>query len=106
MPKRSSSSIRKQLVAVRRSLRGLDRSLSRLAAALNGFGGAPSSVARARRQLSSRARAALKLQGRYMGYMRQLKPKQKAAVRAVKEKKGVEAAIKNAQILAGKGKAG
>jgi cold shock CspA family protein len=35
-----------------------------------------------------------------MGYMRQLKPGQKAEVRAIKEKKGVEAAIKRAQRLA------
>ena len=40
-----------------------------------------------------------------MGFMRQLKPRQKAEVRAVKEKKGVEAAIMKAQMLAGKRKA-
>jgi len=37
-----------------------------------------------------------------MGYMRQLKPKQKAEVRAVKEKQGIDAAIRQAQMLAGK----
>ena len=39
-----------------------------------------------------------------MGSMRQLKPKQTAEVRALKEKKGIEAAIKRARVLAGKRK--
>ncbi len=38
-------------------------------------------------------RAQLKLQGVYMTYMRQLTPRQKARVRAVKEQRGFEAAI-------------
>jgi len=37
-----------------------------------------------------------------MGYMRQLKPRQKALVRAVLEKSGKKAAIRKAQGLAGK----
>jgi len=44
-------------------------------------------------RLSPARRRTLKLQGSYMGYMRQLKPKQKARVKAVKEKKGFPAAI-------------
>jgi len=43
---------------------------------------------------------ALKLHGRYLGYIRQLKPRQRAEVKAVMEKKGVEAAIKKARKLA------
>jgi hypothetical protein len=35
-----------------------------------------------------------------MGYMRQLKPAQKARVKAVKEKNGIEAAIRLARKLA------
>jgi hypothetical protein len=35
-----------------------------------------------------------------MGYMRQLKPRQKAVVRRIKEKKGVRAAIGMARRLA------
>jgi len=98
----ASSSVRNHLLAVRRSLSALDRALARLAASLNGVG--PSRVGRSRpvRKLSPQARAALKLQGRYMGYMRQLRPRQKVEVRAVKEKKGIEAGIKKAQALAGK----
>jgi len=37
--------------------------------------------ARRRPRLSVKARASLVLQGRYMGFMRQLKPRQKAQVR-------------------------
>ena len=52
--------------------------------------------------INAERRAQLKLQGAYMGYMRQLGPRQKARVKAVKEKRGVEAAIKVAKGLAGK----
>ncbi len=54
-----------------------------------------------RRQLrqSAKARAALKLQGRYMGYVRQLRVGQKAAVRKVREMKGIRAAIAKARGL-------
>ena len=44
-------------------------------------------------------RAALKLQGQYMGYLRNLKPRQKAEVKAVKVKKGILAAIAAARRL-------
>jgi hypothetical protein len=40
------------------------------------------------------------LQGRYMGYMRQLKPRQKAQVRTVRQARGVKAAIVRARELA------
>ena len=45
-------------------------------------------------------RAQFKLQGADMGFMRQLKPAQKARVKAVKERRGVEAAIRVAKRLA------
>jgi hypothetical protein len=51
-------------------------------------------------RLSAKARASLVLQGRYMGYMRQLKPRQKAQVRKIKEVKGVRAAITKAMSMA------
>ncbi len=38
-------------------------------------------------------------QGRYMGYMRQLKPRQKVQVRRIREAKGVKAAIVRAKQL-------
>jgi len=53
------------------------------------------------RKISAKARASLVLQGRYMGYMKQLKPRQKAQVRKIKEAKGVRTAIAKARELAG-----
>ena len=50
--------------------------------------------------VSNTAHTTLILQGRYMGYMRQLKPKQKMQVRRIKETKGVRAAIEKARMLA------
>jgi len=55
--------------------------------------GRPKENGRSRPRLSTKARASMVLQGRYMGYMRQLKPRQKAQVRRVKEVKGMRAAI-------------
>jgi hypothetical protein len=45
---------------------------------------------------------ALRLHGRYIGYMRHLKQRQKVEVRALRAKKGVKAAIKWARKLAAK----
>ena len=55
---------------------------------------------RRRLEISPKRRAQLKLQGQYMGYMRQLGPRQKARVKAVKAKRGFGAAIKVARRLA------
>jgi hypothetical protein len=44
---------------------------------------------------------ALRLYGRYLGYMRQLKSRAKAEVRDLRARKGVKAAIKRARKLAG-----
>ena len=41
---------------------------------------------------------ALRLHGRYFGYMRQLKSRAKAEVRALRAKKGVKAGIKGRQV--------
>lgn len=84
MPRRKGNGLAKEIRSTRRSLQALDRSLRRLAnmvAQTNGraVGTQP------QRKMSAKARASLKLQGRYMGYMRQLKPKQKAHVRRIKE---------------------
>ncbi len=51
-------------------------------------------------KLSPRRRAALKLQGQYMGYIRNLKPREKARVKALKRTKGFRAAIRLAKRLA------
>jgi hypothetical protein len=98
-----------QLTIVRRSLRALDRALADFAASLRAYRPeAPvpaKTVTRRRARTSLKARAAWKLQGAYMGHMRQLKPAQKAMVRAVKAKRGTKAAIRKAQELAGKPRA-
>ena len=57
-------------------------------------------VARRKLKLSPARRAALKLQGQYMGYMRGLKPAQKKSVKALAASKGVSAAVALARKLA------
>jgi hypothetical protein len=54
---------------------------------------------RARRPMSPKVRALRKLQGKYMGFVRSLKPAQKSRVRAVREKQGMAAAIALASSL-------
>jgi hypothetical protein len=55
-----------------------------------------------RRKLSPRVRNLRRQQGRYMGFVRRLKAAEKARVRAVREKKGMLAAIRLAASLAKK----
>jgi len=50
-------------------------------------------------RLSPKRRAQLKLQGRYIGYIRQLRPRQKAEVRRIQKRMGVEKAIRKAKEL-------
>lgn len=92
-----------EIRAMRKSVTMLDRSIRRLAPILkavasnghstNGFG-------RKRLNLTPKQRAALKLQGRYMGFIRQLTPKEKAEVRRIRERRGVLAAVQKAEQLA------
>ena len=79
----------------------MDRSLRHLAPILSAVSGngAAKPKGRSRPRLSAKARASLVLQGRYMGFMRQLKPTQKAQVRRIKEASGVRAAIVRARSL-------
>jgi hypothetical protein len=100
------SPLKKQVHAVGVTLRRLERQLLALAPAIAAAAkaNAPGSAARAVRRklrLSPARRRALKLQGRYLGYMRQLKPALKAKVKAVKAKKGIRVAIATAKKLAG-----
>ena len=55
--------------------------------------------ARIKRRLSPKVRALRRQQGQYMGLVRRLKAGQKARVRAVREKKGLPAAIRLALSL-------
>jgi hypothetical protein len=93
--------IGKEISRVRLSLRSLDKALLRLSPALTAeMRRNANGVDKPARPVSARTRTARVLQGRYMGYMRQLKPRQKAQVRRIRESKGVKAAITRARILA------
>ena len=96
MPRQKSSQVNKQIADARRSLKTLERSLQKLAALAR----SDSSASPPRRQLSAKGRASLILQGRYMGFMRQLQPRQKAQVKKIRETRGTRAAIARARQLA------
>ena len=91
-----------QIRSIRKSLATIDRALVQLAEKLRTASSratAKPSKPRRRMTITPKRRAALKLQGQYMGYMRQLPARKKALVKAVKEKRGVEAAIAAARKL-------
>lgn len=90
-----ASGLKSEFKTLRAALRSLDDTLQRVIAK----SGSSIMDARRRPRLSAKARASLVLQGRYMGFMRQLKPKQKAQVRKVRVAKGVRAAIARAKVL-------
>ncbi len=90
-----------EIAILRRTLKAMDRSLRRLApnlrAALNKTANARPARAKRKLNLSAKRLAQLKVQGRYMVSIRQLRPKHKAEVRAVLQKKGMQAAITRAE---------
>ena len=97
-----------------RSLRERLASLESLSASSSRSGGgarggrrgrppAASARPRRRRRMSPKTRALRKLQGKYMGLVRGLKPAEKSRVRAVREKQGMAAAITLASSLGKKG---
>ena len=92
----------KELGRVRLSLRTLDKALRRLTPVLMaGPVTRSNGAANPALRVSAKTRTARVLQGRYMGYMRQLKPRQKAQVRRVRAAKGVGVAIAKAKHLLG-----
>jgi hypothetical protein len=106
VPNRTRHPIGKQIRAIRRSAREIEQALTRLAGLV---GALERSAVRAQAapgkrtlRLTPKRRATLRMQGAYMGYMRQLGPRQKAKAKAVKEKRGFPAAIAVARKLAGK----
>jgi len=62
----------------------------------------PRATQRRRVAISPKVRALRRLQGKYMGYVRRLKPAEKARVRAVRENQGMQAAIRLAASLSTK----
>ena len=101
MPNTRQRSINAEVQAIRRSLAAVVRSLGRLGTALQAAARAPRGTEPPRRKLklSPQRVAALKLQGQYIGHMRMLPAKQQARVKAMRETKGIRAAIRYAQSL-------
>ena len=101
--RKAGSSVGRDIRAIRVALTSIARAVQRLApllqAAAAGSPGNPSRRGR-RLRLSAERRAALKLQGQYMGYLRGLRPRQKARVKALRAAKGVRPAIAFARRLA------
>lgn len=95
-------SVSRELRAIGRSLESIVGALARLGPALKAVerGSGQTTARRPRRKPSAKRLAALKLQGRYMGYVRNLGPRQKARVKGLRESKGIEAAISLAKQLA------
>ena len=105
MPRGSKKvSIGRELASARRSLRALEQSLARFAAQVRDISrdnsAKPAGKPRRKLKLMPARLKALRLHGRYIGYMRQLKSRAKAEVRALRAKKGVRAAIARARRLA------
>ena len=99
VPPVPKTSLSREVRTIRTALRQIVTSLDRLAPLLASVTTAASSP-RPRRPLSPARRAALKLQGSYLGYMRQLKLAEKARVRRIRESKGIRPAIAAARRMA------
>lgn len=95
-------SVSQELQSIRRSLASIIRTIGRLGPALEAAarGSASPPVPRPPRKLSRERRAALKLQGQYIGHVRKLSLRQRARVKKLREAKGVRAAIRFAMKLA------
>ncbi len=95
MPSRTNA-MKRELRAIQVALLQLQRSFDRLVPAIAQSGGLPPR----RKAAMTRARlTALKLQGQYMGYMRNLKPQEKSKIKRIRATKGIHAAIAAARKL-------
>jgi hypothetical protein len=108
MPK-TGGSVYHEIARLRRSLRTVEQSLRRLGPLLRKavkekWKARPDRVAR-RLNLSPKRIAQLKLQGRYMGYLRALTPRQKAEVKKLRGRRGMLAAVASARRMMGRRKA-
>lgn len=96
----SRRSVRRELRSIQTSLSSIARVLGRLGSSLErGAVAAARPSRRATPKLTPARRAALRLQGQYIGYMRNLRPAQRTRVKAMREAKGVLAAIRLAKQL-------
>ena len=87
----------REIATLRRRLAALEAGGVRAVAAATGR--VAPAAGRARRRLSRKVRALRRLQGEYMGLVRRLKSAEKTRIRAVREKKGLAAAIRAARAL-------
>jgi hypothetical protein len=94
------NAVAREMRAVHVALRQLLRSFDRLAPLLAAPGASNEKRPRRKLTITPARRTALKLQGRYMGYMRGLKPAQKAKVKKIRATQGIRAAIAAARKLA------
>jgi len=103
---RTSTKLAHEMRIIRRSFSRLARSFARITPLL----AAPSQSSdaagearstRRRPRLTASHRKALKLQGKYMGTMRGLKPSQQTRVKRLRAEKGIRVAIAEALRLAG-----
>ena len=98
MPTPRRMSVSRELRTIGRSLESIVGALGRLAPALKAVERrAQPAASRPRRKPSPKRLAALKLQGQYMGHVRNLRPRQKARVKALRGAKGIDAAIRLAK---------
>jgi hypothetical protein len=99
---RERVAVGRDILAIQRSLASIARALARLKPVLESAARDPTGRGHRGRKLrlSPARRASLKLQGQYIGYMRSLKPRQKARVKALRAANGVRAAINLARRVA------
>ena len=99
------ATLSRELRSIKTSFRQLARSFGRIAPVLakrrppmsdNGTG-----PDRGPRRLTASHRAALKLQGKYLGTLRGLKPRQRVKVKRIRAAKGVRVAIAAARRMTG-----
>ena len=101
----SSAALAREIRSIRHQFQKLARSFGKLGPYLTPVPAMAVAVeqkrTRRKPRLSAQQRAALKLQGKYMGTMRGLKPGQRAAIKKLRAEKGIEAAIRAAERMAG-----
>ena len=101
---RTNAALAREIRTIRSSFRQLANSFTRIAPFLTSVpdvgGVTKNASARRKPRLSAQQRAALKLQGKYMGTMRGLKPAQRVKVKKIRAAKGIKAAIAIATKLA------
>lgn len=101
MTKSRPRSLNVEIQSIRRSLSSIGRALARLGPALEAAARGPKApkAPGPKRRLTPERRAALVLQGQYIGHLRMLPARQQAQVKDIRLKKGIRAAIRHAKGL-------